>query len=146
MVVWHSIREGNGDVATRCWCQNSVRDSVECDIRDVNARNCDGGKETAMEKKETSGSCRPGVGARTLPGTVGNERSGHQRQKLRWKNTKRRGRGNQVLVLEFCREQRKLKHRGRQCQKLGRQKPRWKKKKCRGRGSKVPVQKGCQEQ
>src|SRR5438477_6801638 len=73
------------------------------------------------------------------------EKLGHQ--KLRWKKRKkRRGRGDQVLVLEFCQGQWGMKRRGRQRQKLGHQKLRWKKRKRRGRGDQVLVLEFCQGQ
>ena len=59
---------------------------------------------------------------------------------------KRRGRDDQVLVLEFCQGQWGMKRRGRQRQKLGRQKLRWKKENRRGRSDQVLVREVCQGQ
>ena len=67
--------------------------------------------ETAMEEKQTSRMWRPDTGARILSGTVGNETSGTSTSEIAMEEKKRRGRGDQVLVLEFCQGQWEMKRR-----------------------------------
>ena len=146
MVVWASlIREGNVGTWRPIAGSRILLGKVENEASGAPTPET-GTPETAMEEKETSGTWRPGAGARILSGTVGNETSGTSTSEIAMEEKKRRGRGDQVLVLEFCQGQWGMKRRdvnarnwdGRNCD--GR------KEKRRGRGDQVLVLEFCQGQ